>query len=416
MHGMIAGFLRRFLSAPVRRFFEGFWAVPVLLSLLGLALAFALNLASRGTFDVFAWPEWLSVDQTGARDTLSVIATAVMTVVSIVFSLTFVALSLTAQQLSPRMLDFVVRERIVQVLIGLGMATFLFSTTALSFGAQSVPWRLAVAALIGLVLGVMTLITVVLFAHRMTKIMRPDEMVARRGDAFLAALRGSSMATPKGSAMTDLRPGGGLDLRTPFAGYVGAVAVQPMTAFARNHGQTLVVDCMEGEFLLENAVLGRLIEPVDSLDPKRTAIDLARLLTISDRREPTGGALYEAQTLAEGAIRALSPGINDPATAMACIYRLFQGLARLADADVVPNTMADEDGTARLIWRPVDLVVLVERTALPIFDHARDDPSMIWQLQSLTEALLARCHRDRDRAAVQSYLSRLRSSPSRDAA
>lgn len=398
--------VRRVTPAPLRRIFSGFWMTPILLGAMGLGAAFGLN----------AVPEqarWLGdllgpVDEDGARAALSAVAGAVISVFSIVLSLTFVALSLTAQQLSPRMLDFVLRETIVQVLTGATLATFLFCAASLSFGAGET-WRLGLATPVALTLATLTLGVVVAFAHRMTEVMRPDEMVARRGDALRRALAAELKPGDRRSrAAPPPEDPGDRPLLSPFSGYVGLIDEAALVAIAKRRGGVLALAAAPGAFLLADEPLARLIGagPVPDGAAEDEAVAVARAMGLSNRTETGTGALYEARALAEGGIRALSPGVNDPGTAIACINRLMDAAERLATADQAPNARADAGGALRLVLQPLEMALLADRSLVPLAWHSRGDAEVRAHYRRLAEAVRERTG-PRDRPALDLVIKTL---------
>ncbi|MEO1689753.1 MAG: DUF2254 family protein, partial [Pseudomonadota bacterium] len=162
-------------------------------------------------------------------------------------------------------------------------------------------------------------------------------------------------------------------LPAPSAGYISVVSPAELLAWAADWDVGLSVARAPGEFLLRGDALAEALDPPEGFDPAAAAEALARQLGLSDRQEIAAGALYEARALAEGAIRALSPGINDPGTALSCANRLFDAAARMVEAGPSPAAFADENGRSRVAIRPLDLALLCERALSPMCRHGRGD-------------------------------------------
>src|SRR5690625_3615795 len=182
--------LRRFVPARLHFLLDPFWLVPLILGGLGILGPPALQLVDQRDLVGIFGGDVPEIDVDGARATLSVVASGVITITSLLFSLAFVALSIAAQQLSPRVLDYVVEERVTQLLIGLSFATFLFAAITLSFGSTGGEIRLVFSALIALFMAVLTLAAMILFILRMTQIMRADVMLNWIGSSFRAVIFG----------------------------------------------------------------------------------------------------------------------------------------------------------------------------------------------------------------------------------
>ncbi len=398
------------IPGPVRRLFEGFWVVPTLMSIAGALLAAVVKFMPAGFMPDGALDVLGTIGVEGARAAMSAVATGVMSMASIVFSLTFVTLSITAQQLSPRMLDFVLRERAVQLLIGMALATFLFASAALTFGDAGEAWRLALSALVSLAMAAVALGTVVAFAHRMTLVMRPDEMVAQRGAAFVKAVADLS-AAPRGCAAADAAQtailrrtlGQARPLRAPGSGYVGAIGSGALVAIAARHDARLMIDVRANAFLAPGMIFGR----ADGLDPDHDG-DVAAALLLTDRRTLAAPASYEAQALSEAAIRALSPGINDPATALSCINRLFEGASAFTLNPPAPEAFVDDKGVPRVLRARFDLRALLADAIEPISFYGDGDPRIAATLIALAGHLREQAPRAADREALAAFVAAVR--------
>ena len=409
----IRALLRRLIPASLLRFFEGFWAVPLALTLGGLGLAAAIQLVDQAIVQRWFGIVDPRIDVEGARAALTVVAGGVITIASLVFSLTFVALSITAQQLSPRILDYVLREQAMQTLLGLTLATFLFAAISLWIGDARGPITLLVAAPIALTLAAVTLAMVVIFAHRMTQVMRAEDMVSRLGDQYTAAVRRSLEAPsgcivpedPEAEAKLAATLAEAVTIPATGTGYLGTVDYAGLCAWAE--ADTLLIEILlpENAFVLTGQPVARIAGLHDGQD--EAARRVTGYLCLSDHREPGVTADYEAASLCEAALRALSPGINDPATAMACANRLFQGLVIMVDAALPSRALAPPDGFARVLQARYGLPEFVRDTVLPIAEAARDRAPR-HHLTSLSERLRARVTRPADIAALDELAAALR--------
>lgn len=397
-------FLLRLVPGHVLRLIEGFWAIPLLMSLAGIGLSAGIQLVPESAVG----PGWRrsfgSIDVEGAQSALSVIAGGMVSLIALVFSLTFVALSITAQQLSPRILDFVLRERSAQSLLGLALATLIYAAITLYLGDANGAWRVGLAMPPSLLLALATLVMVVVFAHGMTRVMRADEMVARIGNHFVADMH-ALLRPPAGSRAA----GGDTDaFETLFeaaaqvtatrAGYVGTIDYKHLIAFAAKRDLRILLQVRESAFLLPGVPLARIIGLHDGTRPPGTVIQAA--LNLTDRREPTDVAGYEAAALCEAALRALSPGINDPATAISCVNRLFEGLAVLVSADPPPRLLAGADGVARLLRPPREVPEFLANAVVPIVAAARRDARTLDRIDTLAGQLDALSDDPRARSSI----------------
>ena len=188
---------------------ESLWFVPLAMLAISQALvlpALLLGAEPSAGAQALGWSELAArlggledgMDRGAALDLLTMIAGGMITVVSIVFSLSFVALTLTSQQIGPRVIDFWLRANSTQVLLGLSLSAFFAAMTGVlaleredAGGAEAL-----VASAIASVLASLTLVAVVLFATRMSDAIRADETVRRVGDLFVQAVSDAPPAAP----------------------------------------------------------------------------------------------------------------------------------------------------------------------------------------------------------------------------
>jgi uncharacterized membrane protein len=407
MIARLRSLLLRLAPGRLRRAFEGFWTVPLAVAAVGPAAVALLDLAPTPGVRIIDALD--AVPRERADGVLGLVAGAVLSVASIVFSLSFVALSATAGALSPRMLDFVIRDRAMQLLIGGALGAFLFAGVVMLTGEARDAWRQALAAALSLGWAALVLATVVIFAHRMTRVIRPDEMVARRGDAFRAAVlrqcetpTGCAAATPSAAAALERAMAAARPLRVRAGGYAGSIDLAGLVAFAAARDAAIRLDALPNDYLLPGAAWGAAI----GVDPDCDDA-LQAMLGMTDRRAPATGPIYEAQTLSEAALRALSPGINDPATGMACADRLFEGIVLCAVNEAPVRALADGQGRVRLLRACYGVSEMLETAAAPILHYGRDDPAIRAHLARLTGVLVEAARRPDDRAAAEAFLRRI---------
>lgn len=404
--------IRRVVPARLVHLVESFWVVPLGIALVGILAPLTFQLIPEDQLTIFFGGEEPEIDIAGARATLQVVAGGVITIMSLVFSLAFVALSITAQQLSPRILDYVVEDRVTQVLVGLALATFLFSAITLSFGITGGEVRLASSAFIALTMATGTLTTVVIFSHKMTRIMRAEDIVAKLGDAYFEAIRlgpssiDEQMMVDKAEAEHDLERqlAEAPAVRASRTGYLGAVDHPGLVGWATERNLKLEILWRENAFVLEGVAVVKVAgHDGDVQDLSREITDY---LNLTDRRAIGETAEYEASSLCEAAVRALSPGINDPATARSCANRLFQGLVLMAALPEKPRALKGRDGVARLLRARHGIAQFLEHAVAPILEAARDRAT-VRHLAGLADTLDSIATRPKEHDAVQAFKARI---------
>ncbi|MDT8345354.1 MAG: DUF2254 family protein, partial [Thermohalobaculum sp.] len=292
---------------------------------------------------------------------------------------------------------------------------------SLALADDAAPRRFDIAVPLALALAAGTLAAVVLFAHRMTRVMRSDEMVARLAGAFTGAVR-RLIAGPAGCtalrlpgaarAVLDEELAGAAVIRAGEAGHVARIDHAGLVALAERHDLVIALAVRENDHLLPGMALARVLGMHP--DGAVAAGDIAALVELADRRVPAEGADYEAAALSEAALRALSPGINDPASALACLNGLAEGIAILAAEGPPPDVLGGPGRVARLVLPPKRAGDFLEAAVLPVAVAGQGDYRVRARLDLLLAHLGGLAAVADDRRAIEGF--RLRVGARADAA
>ncbi|MEO7273807.1 MAG: DUF2254 family protein, partial [Vicinamibacterales bacterium] len=157
-------------------------------------------------------------------------------------------------------------------------------------------------------------------------------------------------------------------------GYVQAVDSSRLLTLAREHGLLVRIDARPGSFVRAGTPLVAVVATATPAD--ELAASLRAVFIIGADRSGTQDLGFFIDQLVELAVRALSPGINDPATARACIDRLEQALCRLAGRRMPSPYRHDDDGVLRVVASPVTFVEMLDRALTEITRYGRSSVSV----------------------------------------
>lgn len=366
---------------------------------------------------MLAWPELLDAvglgdeldlggGTDGARSVLSVVAGGLMTVASMVFSLAFVALTLTAQTLGPRVMDFALRDQSAKVLPGLCLSGFLVSVLGLAAAANGAEGarEAGIAAMVAAALAALALVWVAVFATRMADLVRADAVVARLARAFSAAAARPEAEPPApedqavAEALIARLSAEGVTVRHSRSGYIDAIDPAGLLTLASERGWTVSLLVRENDFLSPGRPVARVLG-ASAEAPEEVAKEVCAHLALGDRRRLSRLPDFEGDALVEVALRALSPGVNDPMTALACIDGLTEGLSVALRAPEPRRLWRDSDGAARLARPDCGAAWLAPRLLAPIAEEA-DAPMVVLRLAERLNDLSALAARPHERAAL----------------
>ncbi|MGI9014917.1 MAG: DUF2254 domain-containing protein [Phycisphaerales bacterium] len=343
------------------------WFLPGMLSIGGFLLAvIAIEVDRRLGNDVLRTIPWLSTgDAAGARTILSTIAGSMITIAGVAFSIIIVALSLAASQFGPRLLRNFMRDRINQLMLGVFVAVFTYCAVVLrvvqssSIQSALVPY---LAVTLGVLLSLFALGMFVYFIHHVAMTLQADVVIASVAEEFESVARRywqesaeSESSGDENSSNTSLESNAqdGTSISKVTAGrsgYIRRADIETLTEIASEHELMIELCFQPGDFVLKDLPLARIAHQAideDCIDAVRGAI------TIGSTRSSEQDLRFCVHQIVEIAMRALSPGVNDPFTAMACIDRLAGALGLIANRLPPPNLARDEeDGSVRVTWHP----------------------------------------------------------------
>lgn len=399
------------------------WPLPaaaiVLAVLLGIALP-ALDEAIDQDLPATLSDLLFSGGVSSARALLSAIAGSLITATSLTFSLTVVALQLASTQASPRLLRLFAKDRVVHATLAVFLGTFAYALTALRTVQEGDQSTDAVVPRITITLAsLFTLASVImltLFLAHLATLLRVDTMlnnVHKETDAAIAVMNEipDNVVTCTVEAP---RPTLRRTTACASSGFVTAVDRERLLAIAVEHDMVIEELHAVGSSVISGLPLvswwPRGIEAPSALRPED--IDNAVNAAYSTGYERTAGqdVSFGLRQLVDVATKALSPGINDPTTAVHALQHvsaLLRSMTALPDAPLVAH---DDEGTPRLVTRRNGFAELLELGVQQPRRYGAGDPAVASRLFDLLREVGAAARTSGQREAVRAQSRRLAAS------
>jgi uncharacterized membrane protein len=334
-----------------------FWFVPGLVSLLGPLLAlFFLTLDHR-----FGRVEMLFIFSGGAAEAsiiLSTLAASLITVVGLTFSITIVVLQLVASQYTPRALRGFLRDRVTQVVAG-GFAAIsayclIVLTTIQDASSAEHSFLPAISITVAMGLGFLGLVLLLIFIHHAGSVIQVADITARLArqtmQAFDLQSRGWINEPFKMQGlplMRDWRGGGDPALlRARRPGYVQRIAHANLVKHLQRPGLYLHLLICPGDFVTEETAIAE-VWPAEAAD-KDCRKTILHSVSIERERDVAQDARFGVRQLADIALRALSPAVNDPTTGVLCINYLQAVFERFVRQQPQPGIYSFAHGASAL--------------------------------------------------------------------
>jgi uncharacterized membrane protein len=380
---------------------SSYWFVPALMALGAAALAFGMvALDGRIGPEAVERLGWIYTGgPEGARGVLSTIAGSMITVAGVTFSVLVVALSLAASQFGPRVLGSFMRDAGNQVVLGAFAGIFLYCLLVLRTvrgGEEAGRFVPHLAVTVGVAMAVIGVGVLIYFVHHAAVSIQVTSVIASLAEDLDAGVDRLFPEEAEDAAPAGAMPAPSASVAASRDGYVQAIDFDRLAEAARDRSATLRLEPRIGAFVARGDALAWVHPPAAAAglgDEVRAAF------VLGSRRTPSQDVEFSVQQLVDVAVRALSPGINDPFTAAACVDRLGAALARVAERPDAPGVHRDEEGVARVLADPVDFERLAEAAFSPIRQYAGGSQVVLLRLLDAL-ARIARHARGVDRREI----------------
>lgn len=306
-----------------------YWFIPVCMMLLSFCF-YGLSVQAM------AYPllsEWVvahlpDVSRDGSHQILTTIASATITATSIAFSMTIVALTMASSQFGPRLLRTFMYDKGTQIVLGLLVSTFLFCMFSLHKVSGNEPEQAAMNLLSGwsVILVTINTFAIVYFIHHIARFIQADEVIHRCYtdciddiDNHLPATLNDAdyMAIPEQLLEDSAFQ---IDLNFPKTGYVQTVNIDKLLSTDIDGVEGLDIHIRPGDYVFPDTPVITVHSRYNHNPAK--LYSLLENIVLGAQRTPIQDPEFAIGQLVELALRALSPGINDPVTAISCLDKL----------------------------------------------------------------------------------------------
>src|SRR5664280_2078914 len=285
-----------------------------------------------------------------AQVILAGIAASIMTVVSIVFAILLMTLTLASMQFSPRIIVSFVKDRVTQWTLGIFLGTFSYCMAALP-AARSLPQPFApVATVLGaMVLALVCIGLLLFFIHHISQAISVNHIVDRIAVETEAMIDGMMPLPRRLNRLKDAEPLSPnpveVAVSSNASGYIRFVDTRRLVAIAKHHHVSIRVLRRVGHFVPAGIPL-MMVSKGNRLSPEGTA-ELLTAFDIGPTRTLQQDVEFGVLQIVDVALKAISPAVNDPTTAITCVDQLSRILIRFASREPPEELLYDPPGIVR---------------------------------------------------------------------
>jgi len=342
-----------------------FWFVPVII--IGIAVFFAVSLVSLDNIVNIPQEGWIRFflinSSDSARSILSTISGAMIGVAGTVFSVTLVALTLASSQFGPRLIKNFMYVRLNQVVLGSYIATYLYCLLVLNAikdgnGYTFIP---TISILVAILAAIINIILLIIFIHQIAVSIQADkiisdisDLISKQVETLFPEKMGDEIKEKKDfdedKVVSEYQKT--TSIKSHKSGYLQYIDSEALLLLVENNDSLLKLKHRPGSFLVKG---GEIAVVFSNKDWQEESIDeLLSQFVFGKTKTSQQDLEFSIHQMVEIAARALSPGVNDPFTAIACIDNLTATLCYLAQAKFPSKYRVDEDGKLRVIADVLD--------------------------------------------------------------
>ncbi|MDU9005191.1 DUF2254 domain-containing protein [Sedimentitalea todarodis] len=398
------------LSARIKKYLDdvraSYWFIPTVLVLSTILLAIgSLMVDSHPDLSTLR-PDWTNdlVSTDGARAVVSVIAQSMIGVAGVMFSITMLAVSFASGQYGPRLIGNFMRDRGNQWTLGILISTFAFALLVLRAIENSHDDAVAfvphLSIIIAMAMAFLSVFVMIFHVHHVPETISVSNIIASLGQRFVGGINALLEQDPP-----DQTPGRGVsvDIYLHTSGYIHNIADDKLSVLAKDNGWTIEILELPGEFMHpQRAVLRVWGAHADLADDVATR--LREAVALGRAKTEKQNLIFVAEQLVEIVARAMSPGVNDPFTAISCLHWMEAGLALVVQQDQELHVFT----APRVVAKPITFEHLLNRSIGDCTSYVANDPLTRDETLRVLGRLSALAT-DRNRGPVEDLADRLKS-------
>lgn len=361
---------------------DSFWFVPAVYSILAFLLVLGLNYVDAWLISGFKdhIPKILITSKGVAKELYSALVTAILTMTTISFSVIMVVLTTYSTQFSPRTLQDFMRSKVTHHVLGIYCFGFIFALIHLLLVDKN---DTIIGPIIMAVIAIICLGSFVYFIHHSARWIQVNNLIAKIqrdnskviAHAFDASEIGEYENWEKDD-INQIQKRSKQEFQARKTGYVQTIDWVSLVRWAKEQDYVVDVHVQIGDFVLENLPLASIFKN-DGVEGESR---LAQFIVVGSERTDLKDVEFLIQKLVEIAVKAISPAVNDPHTAINSINRIGVMLGDLAKTYKEISYMTDEKGSLRIIKQPKRFEEFLYTAFYQIKYYGKGDVSIYYSL------------------------------------
>jgi uncharacterized membrane protein len=360
---------------------ESLWLTPAVISLLSFALALVVGILDSEIYISLSdhLPPIMLTSVELSRTILGVIAGALITMTVFTFSTTMVVLTTYSSQFSPRVVkNFLMDENTMKTL-GIFMGGFIYSIMTLAYMRNGVGGNTVIAAMIGILYILFCLIHFLKYINHVSSYIQMNNLIDRLLKEAMEEIGDYKIFLKKGiieQSLSILKKLPTRDISVNKNGYIQYIDYDKLIRISKDHGVHIVVNKIPGIFITESTPVISIFAQGEIIKDQTIDDELRACFDVGKEHAQKQDFVYPIQKISEIAVRAISPGINDPNTAIHCLHIMGTLLAEAASIEKGYLVIAKEEKILGA-FEVVDFAQVLYHCFYQIIHYGKEDISVM---------------------------------------
>lgn len=370
---------------------KSIWIYPAFISTLSFFAAIGMGYLDSGIFIKLyeIAPSILLTSVDLSKNILTVIAGSLITMTTFTFSTTMVVLTTYSSQFSPRTVENFLSDDKTMKAMGVFMGGFVYSIMTLLFMRRSLGEQLVISSSLAILYAIVCLIEFIRYIQHVGSYIQTTNLINRLHDEAEDTIRDYKDLILEGDFVKDL---GFIerDFKVKYtskkSGYIQLISYTSLKRSLARIDGAIVLNCAHGDFVYSGSDLFTLIFKDEAKINESILDEISDAFTIGSEKSDIQDFNFSIQKISEIGLRAISPGINDPNTAISCIKILGVLLSSLNQFEKGYVAIKNEDMPGVLIFKSIDLSRELHTSFHQLIHYGKDDLSvMLTILGALTQ-------------------------------
>ncbi|MBT2571834.1 DUF2254 domain-containing protein [Planococcus sp. ISL-110] len=364
---------------------EKLWLTPALYIMMAVLLSitfFYVDLLYIESLKPYI-PSVLLTNVDLAKTIMGSLSGALLTMTTFTFSTILVVLTMYSAQFSPRTLKNFIHDKTTWRVLGIFLSGFIYNTLSLLFMRDDLYTTDVISTFVGIVIAFFCLSTFAYFIHYIATLVQVGQLVNELiGDTEEAISKLKELQESEEGQETEWNPIGIKEIhRAEKEGYIQFLTFDKLVDYAEKHELKVEILVQTGDYVYE----GKPIFHVFKIN--ETEVSVGDFYSLGTSRTSEQDLYFAIQKLVEVALRAISPGVNDPNTANEIIVRLGRLLGQLGQLKTGPFLLGGDKNKERVLYRFPSYKNMLYKTFYQLSHYGKEDISVLLSIiESLTVA------------------------------